>query len=311
VNNLYHTDDRAVGILLTAFVFLTLETDDSVAAKIADIYDEDALSSSWEKKEVGPHAGHHFLWVFDKPITPAKLARDIEKAVGIQLDTAAIKIEKVVEDTNWLELSYQQFPPFSVGSFYLYGSHHQDPPPRGHLPLLIDAATAFGSGEHGTTKGCLESLERLKQNGFSPLHILDMGTGSGILAIAAYRLWPQSKILAVDNDAEATKVACRHRRKNNVPSQHLICATGDGYHARRVRDLTPYDLIIANILAGPLISMAPDIAAHTKKGGRIILSGLLASQYEDVKKAHENTGFSVDYLLQHDEWMAVTMIKNQ
>lgn len=311
VNNISSPDDRAVGILLTASLFLSLDVGDEVAAKIADSYDENCLSSSWEKKETGKEAGHHFLWAFDVTVTPTTIAKHLTKTSGLVIDPHHITVSPVLENTNWLELSYQQFPPFNIGPFYLYGSHATTPPPRGHLPLLIDAATAFGSGEHGTTRGCLESLARLKDQKLYPKNILDMGTGSGILALAAHRLWPQSKILAVDNDREATKVACRHRRKNNIPTSHVLCATGDGYHARRVHQNTPYDLIIANILAGPLIAMAPDIATHTQKGGRIILSGLLKSQYEDVKKAHENTGFSVDHTIQHDEWMAVTLIKNQ
>ncbi len=303
-------DDRAVGLLLTASLFLSLDINDETAAKIADSYDENCLSSSWEKKETGAQAGHHFLWAFDTAVTSRALAKHLTKISGFAINPEQIAVAPVLENTNWLELSYQQFPPFTIGPFYLYGSHATTPPPHDKLPLLIDAATAFGSGEHGTTRGCLESLARLKDQKIDFKNILDMGTGSGILALAAYRLWPASKILAVDNDAEATKVACRHRRKNNIPTAHVVCATGDGYAARRVQQNTPYDLIIANILAGPLITMAPDIARHTGKNGRIILSGLLKSQYEDVKKAHEMMGFSVDHTIQHDEWMAVTMIKN-
>jgi ribosomal protein L11 methyltransferase len=148
----------------------------------------------------------------------------------------------------------------------------------------------------------------LQSGGFKPRRILDMGAGSGILAIGAYKLW-KKPTLAVDNDREATRVACRHRNANNIPSGDtgLSCATGNGYNTRRVKQDGPFDLIIANILAGPLVAMAPQLEASLSKKGRVILSGLLITQTAEVMSAHKAVGLKKVKAIHHDEWCTLIL----
>ena len=210
-------------------------------------------------------------------------------------------------NTNWLLQSYQQFPPLEIAEFFVYGSHYDGKIPAKKIALKIDAATAFGSGEHGTTKGCLEMLSWLKSQKFKPKSILDMGTGSGILALAAYELWPVPT-LAIDNDKESVKVACRHRTMNKIPAgaDAVSCAYGDGFAAGKVKSTAPFDLVIANILAAPLIEMAPSAAPCMSKKGRMLLSGILKTQASAVKRAYRAQGLNCVKMITRGDW--VTMI---
>ncbi len=268
---------------------------------MASVLDDEAISISWEKSK----HGWEILWLVDFRPNASQLAKKLSKLSPVK---AADLVIEPVKEVNWLEESYRQFPPFMVKKFFVHGSHFDGSAPKGFMPLLIDAATAFGSGEHGTTYGCLESLQVLHAGGFKPKRILDMGAGSGILAIAAYKLW-KKPTLAIDNDREATRVACRHRAANGVPSgeKGLTCATGDGYNARRVRTAEKFDLIIANILAGPLIEMAPQMEKSLSKNGRVILSGLLITQEQQVMAAHKAVGLKKVKAIHHDEWSALIL----
>ncbi len=213
-----------------------------------------------------------------------------------------------VADVNWLAHSYSQFPPFSVGPFFIYGSHYEQGVPEGQMGLQIDAATAFGSGEHGTTKGCLQAMLDLKAQGQCPWNVLDMGTGSGILGIAAWRLW-KSPVLAVDNDAEAVRVAGVHRDVNAVPAgaTEMRCVCGDGFKAPDVQEKKPFDLVIANILAGSLVEMAADLVAVMDENGYVILSGILNEQADWVIAAYEAQGLVLKKMLEVGEWTTLIM----
>lgn len=216
--------------------------------------------------------------------------------------------EEIAADTDWLAQSYQQFPAFSVGPFFIYGSHHEEQVPEDQHGLLIDAATAFGSGEHGTTKGCLLAMLDLKEKGVCPWNVLDMGTGSGILGIAAWKLW-KTPVLAVDNDEEAVRVACHHRDVNKVPSgtSDMICKAGDGFHTPSVQDKKPFDLVIANILAVTLKEMVGDLKAVTDKNGFVILSGILITQAADVLAVYGKAGFSLRKRYEIAEWSTLVL----
>lgn len=234
------------------------------------------------------------------------LARDIHGLPAIDLDSLT---SEPLPDTNWLEVSYQGFQPFSVGPFFIYGSHHRDhvEKPLDALTLEIDAATAFGSGEHGTTAGCLLAMEELRTQGFSPQSFLDMGTGSGILAIAAAKLWPQSTGIAVDNDPECIIVTQRHKQFNGVPDAKINAYVSEGFIDNRVQDGAPYNLVIANILASPLIAMAGDLAKATARNGYLILSGLLQTQQDDVMAAYTAQGMTLVRAAARDEWAILTL----
>ena len=265
--------------------------DEARAIGTAPELTEGALAFSAMRQGNNHKAGWILTWLFDAPpdedIVRAALGKD-----GWRIEAAP--------RVNWLEHSYRQFQPFSVGPFFIYGSHYTDAPPVGALPLQIDAATAFGSGEHGTTAGCLLALGRLKEQGFAPAGILDMGCGSGILAIAAARLWREN-VTAIDIDAEAVIVTERHAEMNGV-THRIAASAGDGFAAPEARG--PFGLVIANILAGPLVAMAPDLVRATAPGGAFILSGMLAEQAEDVAAAYHALGCTLAESFPRGDWDA-------
>lgn len=292
--------------LFLASLSLPLTTAEPLIELISSLLEDEVISISWEKTK----NGWDFSWVFAEPDLGARLRDALTQILGSSFSPEGFKTN-AIPDVNWLQESYRQFPAFQIGPFYIFGSHHRDQMsgfPSDLIPLQIDAATAFGSGEHGTTRGCLESLHFLKNHNFTPKNILDMGAGSGILAIGAYKLW-QNPVLAIDIDDEATQVAERHRNLNAVPTGQngMICATGNGYHAPEVMTYGPFDLIIANILAGPLIEMASDLVRNLSSNSYVILSGLLSEQEADVIKAHEAQGLTLHHKIRHGEWSSLIL----
>jgi ribosomal protein L11 methyltransferase len=223
-------------------------------------------------------------------------------------DLPPVTIEPL-EHQDWLELSYQSFPPRTLGRFWIYGSHITDAPPAGLWPLMIDAATAFGSGEHPTTAGCLLAIEELHRLG-PKTNILDMGTGSGILAVAAARVWENARITAIDIDPESIRVTRNHATANNV-LHHMELAAGDGFNTELALAHQPYDLILANILAGPLTEMAPAGAAQLASGGHVVLAGLLETQAEMVLAAWQAQGLKLLNKWQRGEWTILMLQKEQ
>lgn len=234
------------------------------------------------------------------------LVIDLHELPAIDLSDLAIE---ALPEINWLEVSYAGFQPFALGPFFIYGSHSRDTatPPAGALTLEIDAATAFGSGEHGTTAGCLLAMDKLRSQGLAPQTCLDMGTGSGILAIGAARLWPELRSWAVDNDPECIVVTDRHRDFNDIPHDQLVSFVSEGFDDPRVQAQAPYDLVIANILASPLIAMAADLATATAKDGYLILSGLLIEQQDDVMAAYTAQNMKLVEGATRDEWAILTL----
>lgn len=210
---------------------------------------------------------------------------------------------------NWLKESVIKFDPIETAGFCIYGIHEHQPPQTDKLSLKVYAATAFGSG-HQTTKSCLNALSYLNSTGVRHQKILDIGTGSGILSLACALLWHKTNpvITAVDIDEEAVRVTKQNAMDNHL-EQYLDIGLSDGYHSEKVRKNAPYDIIIANILARPLIDMAPDLAKHLKPGGFCVLSGFVDNQVDWVVNAHTQTGLKLikDFCI--DNWHAVLMEK--
>lgn len=182
---------------------------------------------------------------------------------------------------DWLAENRRAFPPLRVGRYFVHGSHHAGGAPAGSRVIALDAGIAFGSGEHATTRGCLLALDRLAKCGHAR-RALDLGCGSGILAIALARSGV-ARVLASDIDADAVRVAGENARRNGVAS-HVRVVRSDGFaRLPRRRD---YDLVVANILARPLCRLAGGIARSVRRGGTVILSGLLAPQEAEVRAAY-------------------------
>ncbi len=214
-------------------------------------------------------------------------------------------IIEAVDNTDWLSVCYQQLEPHQLGRYYVYGSHNPDPVDSNMIPLKIDAATAFGSGEHPTTSGCLLALDELaKTNQFK--NMLDMGCGSGILAIAMAKTWREGQVLAVDNDPESVRVTKQNAILNECNS-NLIALVSEGFADPKVSQTGPFEVITANILAKPLCMMAHDIKSSLVKDGYVILSGLLDRQKEMVLKAYEAEGLSLVTIHSIEDWVTLVL----
>lgn len=216
-----------------------------------------------------------------------------------------------IADINWLQKTIEDFAPFSLARFFIQGSHSSQALscPKGQIPLVINATTAFGTGQHPTTEGCLRALDLISREKSPPFKILDMGTGTGILAIASAKLWPESDILAIDIDEDSIKVCEQHAHMNKV--ENVKIQKGEGFHARVFEKIPQghYDLILANILASPLKEMAPDLAGYLAKGGQAILSGLLTEQALSVAKAYQNHNLKKTQDFELREWTTLVMQK--
>lgn len=227
----------------------------------------------------------------------------LKKAVNQNLPKIIIE---PLPQQDWLQLSFQSFPPKPLGRYWIYGSHETRKPPAGCWPLMIDAATAFGSGEHPTTAGCLAEIERLsKRHKFS--NVLDMGTGSGILAIAAVRAMG-SRVTAVDIDPESIRVTRNHGIANRLQN-FMRLMPGPGYRTPLSRQNAPYDLILCNILARPLRVMAKQAIAQLAPGGVIVLAGLLNTQANSVIEAYRSQGLRLLRRRARNEWTILTLEK--
>jgi len=205
---------------------------------------------------------------------------------------------------DWVRENQQSFPPIRVGRFFIHGSHHGKKSPAGAAALRIDAATAFGTGEHATTRGCLLALDALaKRRRFR--HVLDMGTGTGILAMAAARRWA-CPVLACDIDAGSVEVARENVRGNGLASRiRLLCS--DGYRHPAIARAAPFDLVTANILARPLAAMAKHLAGSLARDGVAVLSGLLARQALLVLAAHRAQGLALRRRIAVDGWATLVL----
>ncbi|MEM8725865.1 MAG: 50S ribosomal protein L11 methyltransferase [Pseudomonadota bacterium] len=215
-----------------------------------------------------------------------------------------IGIEKL-EDEDWIELSQQGTEPIRAGPFYVRTPGH-DPDPDA-INFLIPAALAFGTGQHQTTAGCLEMLARTKRSGTRARDVADIGTGTGLLGFAALSLWPRARVTASDIDPVCAPVVEENARLNAVAlGAKPGCMTmviADGMNDPLLQVRGPYDLLIANILAGPLVDLAPDFAASVQPKGSVLLSGLLAGEQEEkVRRAYRRAGFRLVERLQRGDW---------
>jgi ribosomal protein L11 methyltransferase len=236
--------------------------------------------------------------------TVAYFANDTEAKEAQQLLQLSSGIISTLPDTDWVKHSLEGLAPVVAGRFFLHGSHDRERRRHGGVPLEIDAGTAFGTGHHGTTAGCLLALDAILKRR-KPKHILDLGCGTGVLAIAAAQA-TKRKTLATDIDPEAVRVTQLNAALNGV-GPLINGVTAPGLKHSRIANSAPYDLIFANILARPLISLAQGLKSILAPGGNLILSGLTHDQVRWVSAAYRNRGLVCSQTLLLGNWATLTL----
>lgn len=290
---------------------LTLDTAErslamSVAGALQDLIEPppEALSVFEERKSPDAPPVWRVEAFFTESPDPVTLTRELEAVLGVAIPTFE---SAAVPDLNWVAISQAALPPVRAQRFTVHGSHDRSRIPQGPNAILIEAGEAFGTAHHATTYGCLLAIERLTARGAFH-NILDLGCGSGILAIAAARAWPKARIAGVDIDAQSIVVARENATANRAGNRiEFVC--GDGVDDPEILSRAPFDLIIANILAKPLIMLSPDVRRSAEKGGIVVLSGLLTREAPAVMAAYRAQGFAIVDHRRHDGWSALTLVK--
>jgi ribosomal protein L11 methyltransferase len=229
------------------------------------------------------------------------------KSIIAQVDAAAQLRVMRLANIDWVVQVQKDFPPFALGRFYVYGSHAKETLPRNHHPLLIDAVAAFGTGEHATTAGCLLALEQIKKTK-NTRSVLDVGCGTAILAIGAARLWKAARITACDNDPVAVRVSAQNLKANAIASRAKAYVS-DGYKMRSIKRAGKQPVIVANILARPLMRMARDAARQLAPGGVLILSGLLNDQENMVLSAYRMQRLHLQRRFRRGKWSVLVVTR--
>ncbi len=212
-----------------------------------------------------------------------------------------------VGQTDWVAQVRRELPPVRAGRFLVHGAHDREVATGARYALEIEAAMAFGTGHHGTTRGCLTAIDRLDRIGVRPLRIADIGCGTGVLAMAAAALWKRP-VVASDLDPIAVDTARANFRANGLGRAGMLyCAPG--FKSREIQAKGPYDLILANILARPLSRLAPDMAANASPTGIVVLSGILNEQADMVEGFYRGAGFARMWRHIDGEWTALVLRK--
>lgn len=215
----------------------------------------------------------------------------------------------VVEERDWVAQVRSELTPVAAGRFVVYGSHDRARIPVNRIGLEIEAAQAFGTGHHATTQGCLTALDRLAQHGFRARTVADIGGGTGVLAMGATALWPKARAIAGDIDPMATRTARENATANGLGA-HIACVTAAGFRQPRLQAAARFELIFANILAGPLKRLAPEVARRQAPEGVVILSGLLARQAPGVNAIYRAWGYRPLGAVKIDGWTTLVLRKS-
>lgn len=221
---------------------------------------------------------------------------------------AAPFVVSELPDVDWVAHVKRELSPVEAGRFFVHGSHDADRVPQGAEALLIEAAMAFGTGHHDTTRGCLLALDRLVSEGAAPARIVDVGCGTAVLAMAAARVFPVI-VLAGDIDPQAVDVARANVIANGLDGR-VECVEAMGFDHPLIEGAAPYDLVFANILKQPLIDLVPDMARHLAPGGRAILSGILTTQADEVAAAYAEGGLPLARRDDHGEWSTLVVCRS-
>jgi ribosomal protein L11 methyltransferase len=242
------------------------------------------------------------LFFQNEPAVDA-LRRELARAFGGWVPEE-IEVTEVPE-RDWIAASAMHHEPVRVGRFFVHAAKDRGRVPAGAVAIEVEAGMAFGSGEHATTQACLEAVDALaRSRRFRG--VLDLGCGSGVLAIAAARCWPAARVVAADSDPVAVRVAKENLDLNGVAGR-VEAVVSEGFAASAVRRGGPYDLILANILADPLVELAPAVARHLAPGGAVVLSGLLDRQAAGVTRAYVAQGLRPLRQIDRSPWAGLVL----
>ena len=296
-------EDAGISWKLTALVDRTA-AEAALAASVEDAWDSDLVMSAHEVEADRYDPMNAGLWRIE-----AWYPRKPDKALRATLEDMFdgnppdFTLEKV-EPEDWVTLSQHAVEPVRAGPFHIRTPDF--PADESAIDLIIPASRAFGTGQHETTAGCLTMLGWLKQRGVRPRWIADIGTGTGLLAIGALKLFPTANVIASDIDPVCAEIVEENAGNNAIAlgqrpgALHYVTAPGMNHPALAAR--APYDLLIANILAGPLIELAPDFARALMPGARVILAGLLTTQEAKVTRAYQRQGLRVERRIADGDW---------
>lgn len=275
-----------------------------VAQELAVDWDEEIGLAGFEVAENKPDEWRLDVYLPRKPTAADK--RAIDDLFGGKAPKFAAER---LPDTDWVTESQKGVDPIRAGRFRVRTPEHPAAPDA--VDLVIPASQAFGTGQHATTAGCLVMLDRMKREGLVPRNLIDVGTGTGLLAFAARHLWPRALVTASDIDAVCEIVVEDNAALNAVPlgggRGQVLMAVADGLDDPLLKARGPYDLLLANILARPLIAMAPDFARAVVPGGSILLAGLLATQEAEVRRVYRLVGFRLARKLVRGDWSILWM----
>lgn len=284
-----------------------ITADELEAKRIADIleraYEDDGNPITIYETSADGKTWSAEILLFD--MSPADAATEVRDRVGADAFAAPLEAEEL-PDINWVEKSLEGLKPVQAGRFLVHGGHDRDKVLPGVIGLEIEAALAFGTGHHGTTAGCLEEIDRLLTMR-RYRSIVDLGTGTGVLAIAAALLARQT-VLATDIDPVATRTALDNARLNGA-GPLVRTFTANGMSDRRFGEFGPFDLVIANILARPLMQMAKSIAAQCASDCTLVLSGLRIEDGPRILFAYRCQGFVLARSRQKDGWLTLTLVR--
>lgn len=278
----------------------------ALAASVQDGWDDELVVSAHEVDPKAPDTWRFEAWY---PRRPTRTLR--EKLEALFDGNAPDFFAEKVAPTDWITLSQQGMDPVRAGPFHIRTPDHAPDPQA--IDLLIPASRAFGTGHHETTAGCLATIGRLRAQGHRFRDIADIGTGTGLLAIGALKLFPTAKMIASDIDPVCKEIVDENAHGNATPlgrrpgALHYVTAPGMAHPA--LRAAAPYDLLIANILAAPLIALAPDFARTLAPGARVILAGLLTTQERRVIRAYQREGLRLEHRIVDGDWSILCLRK--
>jgi ribosomal protein L11 methyltransferase len=291
----------------TATHIAALETGEQAAHRVADLFADSFAADEVAVSLVDNGAGRWRVAMYFRAAPDETVVRRLTVAAAGTAAAKALRFDRVVAK-DWVRESLAGLAPVAAGRFIVHGAHDRARIPSNRIGIEIEAALAFGTGHHGTTRGCLLALDRIcKSRGSTPTRILDLGTGSGVLAIAAARALRQP-VLATDIDGSAVHAARANAARNRA-GNFVAAVKADGVTGPKLRERAPYDLVLANILLRPLQRLAAPLTRLTAPGGRVVLSGLLASQANAAIAAYR--GFALERRIDLDGWTTLVLVRRK